>query len=113
MAEPDLNAMEDEDLEDGEIETDEEIEEIKPAPAPIPIRPVISNEPVKKINSIDDDSKKLADVKGKNDHRKSTPDSSSTKSKKQSASDVVAKGKFDCYFILFFYCFYLTEYSNK
>lgn len=97
MAEPDLNAMEDEDLEDGEIETDEENEEIIIKPAPVPVRPVIS-EPVKKINNTDDDSKKIADVKGKNDHRKSTPDNSAAKSKKLSASDSVAKGKCDCSF---------------
>lgn len=91
MAEPDSdarNAMEDEDLEDGEIETDEESEEVKPAP----VKPAIS-EPVKKSKHTDDDSKKLADIKGKNEHRRSTPDNSAAKSKKLSANDAVAKGK--------------------
>lgn len=101
MAEADSearNAMEDEDLEDGEIETDEEIEEVKPAPA-APIKSPV-HEPAKKSKSSDDDLKKTSDAKGKNDHRKSTPDNSAAKSKKVSASDTIAKGK--SFLFLFF-----------
>lgn len=113
MAEPDsehTNAMEDEDLEDGEIETDEENEEVKPAPAPAPTKPSIS-EPAKKPKNIDDDSKKISDVKGKNDHRKSTTDNSAAKSKKQSASDIVAKGRRSLSLFYFSLCF-LVKYSK-
>lgn len=93
MAEADSdarNAMEDEDLEDGEIETDEENEEVKPAPA-APIKSPV-HEPAKKSKSSDDDLKK-SDAKGKNDHRKSSSDNSAAKNKKISASDAIAKGK--------------------
>lgn len=104
MAEADSdarNAMEDEDLEDGEIETDEEIEEVKPAPEPAaPIKSPV-HEPPKKSKSSDDDLKKITDAKGKNDHRKSTPDNSAAKSKKVSASDAIAKGKY--FLFLFFF----------
>lgn len=104
MADSDArNAMEDEDLEDGEIETDEEQEDVKPA---APVKPIVS-ESTKKSKNIDDDSKKTADVKGKNDHRKSTPDNSAAKSKKLSASDAVAKGK--CYFLFQILYFSLTR----
>ncbi|XP_031622127.1 protein suppressor of sable-like [Contarinia nasturtii] len=77
------STLDDEDLEDGEIETDEENEEVKP------VKPVAS-EPVKKPKN-DDDSKKTNEVKGKNDSRKSAPDNSSAKSKKLSANDAIAK----------------------
>lgn len=85
MAEPDSevrNAFDDEDLEDGEIETDEEIEEVKPISKPIAI------EPAKKPK--ENDAKKAADNKGK-DNRRSTPDNTAAKSKKMVTSD--AKGK--------------------
>lgn len=85
MAEPDSdarNAIEDEDLEDGEIETDEENEEVKPA------KPIVV-ESVKKPK--DNDSKKATDAKAK-EHRRTTPDNTTAKSKKQAANDA-AKGK--------------------
>lgn len=80
------NTIDDEDLEDGEIETDEENEEVKPA------KPV-ATEPTKKTK-IDDDSKKTNDIKNKNENRKSIPDSGSIKSKKLLANDAT-KGKFN------------------
>lgn len=89
MAEADSdnrNAMEDEDLEDGEIETDEENEEVKPT------KPMI--EPVKKPKPTEDDIKKIIDAKIKNEqHSKPVPDSNAAKSKKQLASETAAKGK--------------------
>lgn len=89
MAEPDSdprNTMEDEDLEDGEIETDEEndvaVPEVK-APKPI-------IEPVKKPKPAEEDSKKPTESKAKND-RISAPENN-VKNKK-SASNDATKGK--------------------
>lgn len=90
MAEPDSdprNTMEDEDLEDGEIETDEEndvaVIEVK-APKPI-------SEPVKKPKPIDEDTKKTTDSKAKND-RISAPEN--TVKSKKSASNDAPKGMY-------------------
>lgn len=99
MAEADTdppNTMEDEDLEDGEIETDEEndviVNEIKPAPKVAPSEATAAaaatvTEQAKKPKSSDEDSKKATDTKAKGDNRKSTQDNS-TKNKKLTANDV-------------------------
>lgn len=89
MAEPDSdakNTMEDEDLEDGEIETDEEndvvVNEVKPK----------ANEPLRKPKSGDDDSSmKSIEAKVKNEHRR-TSQENNAKSKKLTVNDV-PKGK--------------------
>lgn len=102
MAEADTdppNAMEDEDLEDGEIETDEEndvvVNEIKPAPkvaAPEATAAAATvPEQAKKPKSSDEDLKKATDTKAKGDNRKSTQDNSA-KNKKSTTIDV-AKGE--------------------
>lgn len=57
------NSIEDEDLEDGEIETDEEAEEVKP----------VAPEPIKKVK--DDETKRSSsDSKSKGEQHKSTQD---------------------------------------
>lgn len=97
MAEPDSdprNTVEDEDLEDGEIETDEENDvvaaEIKPTKVIV--------EPSKKQKNDDELKKTLADAKGKGEHRKTIQDNS-TKSKKLPANDA-AKGKSLQFFLI-------------
>lgn len=91
MAEPDSdprNTVEDEDLEDGEIETDEENDviaaEIKPPPK-------VASEPSKKQKNDDELKKTLAEARAKSEHRK-TIQENSAKSKKLAANDA-AKGK--------------------
>lgn len=105
MAEADTdppNAMDDEDLEDGEIETDEEIEEpVKPAPkvaateAPVTAAAAAAvsavTDQVKKSKLSDDDLKKATDTKAKGDNRKSTQDNN-TKKQKLTTNDI-AKGE--------------------
>lgn len=105
MAEADTdppNTMEDEDLEDGEIETDEEndvpVNETKPAAkvasvdtTSAPAAAATVPEQAKKLKLSDDDLKKANDTKPKSDNRKSTQDIS-TKNKKLTANDV-AKGE--------------------
>lgn len=99
MAEPDSdprNTVEDEDLEDGEIETDEENDviaaEIKPPPK-------VASEPSKKQKNDDELKKTLAEARAKSEHRK-TIQENSAKSKKLAANDA-AKGKsFDNFAII-------------
>lgn len=97
MAEPDTdpNTMEDEDLEDGEIETDEEndvvVNEVKPAPKVAIPEVVAVIDQVKKPKPSEDDSKKATDVKAKGDNRKSTQDNN-TKTKKLTTNEI-AKGE--------------------
>lgn len=95
MAEPETHPMDDEDLEDGEIETDEEndvvINEVKPPPK-VEIASSIDIDHAKKLKSSEDDVKKIADVKAKCDNRKSSAQDNSTKSKKSTTSDIT-KGK--------------------
>lgn len=92
MAEPDSdprNTVEDEDLEDGEIETDEEVDDVNEAKAAKPA----AGEPAKKAGKMsEDESKKASDAKSKTEHRKSTPENNATKSKKAAQNDAVAKG---------------------
>lgn len=103
MAEADTdppNTMEDEDLEDGEIETDEEndvvVNEVKPAArlttaeATATATTVIEQQ-AKKSKISEDDLKKATDTKAKSDNRKSTQDNN-TKIKKLSTNDI-AKGE--------------------
>lgn len=114
MAEADTdppNTMDDEDLEDGEIETDEEndvvVNEIKPAPkvaiieATAAVAAATVTEPAKKPKSSDDELKKATDTKAKGDNRKSTQDNS-TKNKKLTTSDV-AKGEPPFHIIQFYF----------
>lgn len=99
MAEPDTdptNIMSDEDLEDGEIETEEEndviIEEVKPAAKVVAVAVAVaaSIEQTTKPKSFEDELKKVIEVKGEN--RKSTPDNN-TKTMKSAAASDVAKGE--------------------
>lgn len=104
MAEADTdppNTVEDEDLEDGEIETDEEndvvVNEIKPAVKVATIEATAAapapavTEQAKKPKAADEDLKKATDTKAKGDNRKSTQDNS-TKNKKLTTNDI-AKGE--------------------
>lgn len=104
MAEADTdpsNTMDDEDLEDGEIETDEEndvvVNEVKPAAkvATTEVTAAVAaasvTEHAKKLKLSDDDLKKATDTKAKSDNRKSTQDNN-TKNKKLSTNDI-ARGE--------------------
>lgn len=101
MAEADTdppNTMDDEDLEDGEIETDEEndvvVNEIKPAAKVVTVEATAAptvTEQAKKPKLADEDLKKATDTKAKGDNRKSTQDNS-TKNKKLTTNDI-AKGE--------------------
>lgn len=91
MAEPDSdprNTMEDEDLEDGEIETDEENEvaviEVKQA------KPIVEPPAKKPKPAEETDSKKPVDVKVKSERNSTTENSA--KNKKLGSNDV-PKGK--------------------
>lgn len=101
MADPDTdppNAMDDEDLEDGEIETDEEndvvVNEVKPpAKVATELAPTATAiDQIKKSKTSEDDSKKTADAKAKGDNRKSTQDNN-TKTKKSASTNEIAKGE--------------------
>lgn len=91
MAEPDTdppNAMEEEDLEDGEIETDEENDVVMKAPVKAAAAVVAAAAPieqVKKPKPSDDELKRSAEAKG--DNRKSSQDNN-TKVKKSTASEI-------------------------
>lgn len=91
MAEPDSdprNTLEDEDLEDGEIETDEENDEgvqEKPAPKPVAI------EPVKRVK--EEESKKISETRTKTEQHKSTTEIAA-KNKKPSNDANPQKGKY-------------------
>lgn len=79
------NTVDEEDLEDGEIETDEENDvasEKKPA------KPVVI-EPVKKIK--ENDTKNVSDAKPKVESHKSAPDNAAKN--KKASGDPIPKGK--------------------
>lgn len=95
MAESDPpNPMDDEDLEDGEIETDEEndvaMNEVA-APPKVVSAPAVDIDNAKKPKPFEDDAKKITEAKAKGDNRKSAQDNN-TKNKKLPTGDV-AKGK--------------------
>lgn len=91
MAEPDSdprNTLEDEDLEDGEIETDEENDE---GGQEKPAKPVAIEPPVKRVK--EEESKKISETRTKTEQHKSTTENAA-KNKKPSNDSNPQKGKY-------------------